>query len=208
MATSRRMTNVRTAPVGPTRLLAAAGMVALLGGMAFILMASSDDDGGAGSAAPATTRPVATPKPTPKPAPTPVKIAVTGAGAYDPEGDRSENGGDAGLATDGNRATAWKSEHYRSVFTKSGVGLVVDAGRPVRASRVVVTTDTPGYDAQVRVGDSAAGPFVAVSGSKATKPKTTFVLKPRRGRYLMLWITSMPDAGAAAVNELTVTAGG
>ena len=117
---------------------------------------------------------------------------MTGVGAYDPDGDRSENDGDAVLATDGNPATAWKSERYRSTFRKSGVGLVVDAGRPVKASRVVVTTETPGYDAQVQVGDSPTGPFIAVSGSKKTAHRTAFVLEPRRGRYLMLWITSMP----------------
>ena len=83
---------------------------------------------------------------------------MTGVGAYDPDGDRSENGGDAPLATDGNPATAWKSERYRSTFRKTGVGLVVDAGRPVKASRVVVTTETPGYDAEIRVGDSPTGP--------------------------------------------------
>ena len=42
-----------------------------------------------------------------------VEIEVTGVGAYDPEGDKSENGGDARLATDGIATTAWKSEHYR-----------------------------------------------------------------------------------------------
>ena len=133
---------------------------------------------------------------------------MTGAGAYDPEGDRSENGGDAVLATDGNPASAWKSERYRSTFRKTGVGLVVDAGRPVKASRVVVTTETPGYTADIRVGDAPTGPFVAVSKAQATRPRTTFTLKPRRGRYLMVWITSMPSGGAAAVNEIAVTAGG
>ena len=97
---------------------------------------------------------------------------MTGAGAYDPEGDQSENGGDAHLATDGNPTTAWKSEHYRTTFHKSGVGLVLDAGKPVQASRVVVTTDTPGYNAQVQVGDSPTGPFTAVSGSKTTTART------------------------------------
>ena len=72
------------------------------------------------------------------------RIVVTGVGAYDPEGDQSENGGDARLATDGNATTAWKSEHYRTTFRKSGVGLVLDAGRPVKASRVVVTTRDAG----------------------------------------------------------------
>ena len=197
----------RSTSPSPTRLLAAAGLVALLGGMLAIVLESRGT--GDGPSAVAVTTTGAAPKPKPKPTrPVPVKSAVTGVGAYDPDGDQSENGGDAPLATDGNPATAWKSERYRSTFTKAGVGLVVDAGRPVRASRAVVTTDTPGYDADIRVGDSPTGPFVAVSKAQATRPRTAFALKPRRGRYLMVWITSMPAGGAAAVNEVTVTAGG
>lgn len=194
-----------SAPVGAARLLAAAGLVALLGGMAAIVLANGKTDGSAVSPAATTTTPAAKPPPT---KPTAVRIDVTGVGAYDPEGDQSENGSDAVLATDGNPATAWKSERYRSTFRKTGVGLVVDAGRPVKASRVVVTSETPGYSAQVRVGASPTGPFAAVSASKAIAQRTAFALKPRSGRYVMLWITSMPTAGAAAVNEIAVTAGG
>ena len=196
----------RSTPPGRARLLAALALAALLGGLFVIVVASR---GGNDGPAVVITTPEATPKPKPTPTrPAAARITVTGVGAYDPDGDRSENGGEAPLATDGNAATAWKSERYRSTFRKTGVGLVVDAGRPVKASRVVVTTETPGYDAEIRVGDSATGPFVAVSGSKAATPRTAFALKPRSGRYLMVWITSMPAGGVAAVNEIAVTAGG
>ncbi len=185
------------------RLLAAGGLVALLGGMAAIVLTS----GGTSTTvvpAPATTEPAAT-APAPKPVrPSTVAIPVSGVGAYDPEGDQSENGGSAGLATDGNPGTAWKSERYRSTFTKSGVGLVLDAGKDVTASRVAVTTETPGFEVEIQVGDSPTGPFTAVSAPKDLARTTTFVLKPKRARYLMLWIMSMPAERAAAVNEVTV----
>ena len=42
--------------------------------------------------------------------------------------------------------------------TSRASGSCVDAGKPVKATRVVVTTDTPGYAAQVQVGSSATGP--------------------------------------------------
>jgi hypothetical protein len=192
-----------------TRFLAAAGLVALLGGMAFIVMGETGDDGGT-TAAPTTTKTATVPPPVkkpPPPPPPPTRIVVTGVGAYDPEGDQSENGGDARLATDGNPTTAWKSEHYRTTFRKSGVGLVLDAGRPVKATRVVVTSETPGFAAQVQVGASPIGPFAAASVSKTTAARTTYALKPRRGRYLVIWVTSMPADGVAAVNEVRVTAG-
>ena len=188
------------------RVLAAVGLAALLGGI--VVIALSGREGSRSASAPATTTPaITTPKP-PPPKPKSVRVAVTGIGAYDPEGDQSENDSSAGLATDGILSTAWKSERYRRSFVKSGVGLVVDAGRPVKATRLVVATDTPGYTADVRVGSSSTGPFVAVSKEQPTSARTTFMLTPRSGRYLMLWITSMPDGGAAAVNEITVTAAG
>jgi len=196
----------RHAATGSTRLLAALGLVALLGGLAVIVLTSQEKTG-SGSQGPASTVPAPAPKPV-HAKPTRVRIELAGIGAYDPEGDQVENGGDARLATDGNPTTAWRSEHYRSTFSKSGVGLVVDAGRPVRATRVVVSTDTPGYDAQVRVGDSPTGPFTAVSGSEKTTSRTSFVLHPKRARYLLLWITSMPVGGVAAVNEIGATTGG
>jgi len=190
------------------RLLAAAGLVALLGGMLAIIMSAREDDV-AQPAAVKTTAVKPVKKPVAKPPRAAVAIKVVGAGAYDPEGDRSENGGDARLATDGNAKTAWETEHYRSTFHKSGVGLVLDAGKPVRASRVVVTTETPGYAAQVQAGNSLEGPFSPVSGSKTTTARTIFALKPRRARYLVVWITSMPPGGvAAAVNEVRVSARG
>jgi len=207
MAMARQLNPRRTGSRGSggTRLLAAAALVALLGGMLVIVMSAREDD--PKPTAVKTTTPPPVTKPVVKP-PAATRIVVTGVGAYDPEGDQSENGGDARLAADGNATTAWKSEHYRTTFSKSGVGLVLDAGRPVKASRVVVTTETPGYAARVQVGNSPTGPFTSVSGSKTTAARTTYALKSRRGRYLVLWITSMPAAGVAPVNEVRVTAGG
>ena len=191
---------------GTTRVLAGAGLVILLGGLVAIVISSRGDGGAEPQSVPAATAATATtPSPTP-PRPKSVQVAVEGIGAYDPEGDRSENDGDAGLATDGILSTAWASERYRSSFAKTGVGLVVDAGRQVKPNRVVVATETPGYTAEVRVGSSPSGPFVRVSKEQVTKTRTTFVLQPRKARYVIVWITSMPEEGAAAVNEITVRA--
>ena len=192
----------------PPRLLVAAGLVIFFGGLAVIVGTSRGTTNHQPHAPKAAAQ-----APTIKPKrvhsrPALVRVPVTGVVAYDPEGDGSENDGDARLATDGNPATAWKSEHYRSTFFKSGVGLVVDAGHPVRAKRLIVETDTPGFQVQVRVGASAKGPFTTVSKSQITSPTTSLALRSRSSRYLMLWITSMPETGgAAAVNEITVTAG-
>ena len=193
-----------------TRFLAGAGLVVLLGGFAAVVFSGRGNSDAQLQAVPVATTPsITTPSRTqPKPKPKSVRIPVKGIGAYDPDGDQSENGSDAPLATDGVLSTAWKSERYRQSFAKTGVGLVLDAGRPLTANRVVVVTETPGYTADVRVGSSPTGPFVSVSKEQPLKARTTLALRPKTGRYLMLWITSMPEEGAAAVNEITVSATG
>ena len=200
MARSRSFTNARA------RLLAVLGLGALLGGMAVVALGSGAGGGG-GAVAPAaaTTTQTTTATPAPKP-PATVRVVVRGVGAYDPEGDKTENDSQAPFATDGDPATAWKSEHYLTSFRKSGVGLVLDLGRPVRATRLLLTTDTPGYAAQIQAGNAQDGPFTAVSGSKTTTARTTFALTPRSARYLMVWVTSMPPGGVASVNEVAVAA--
>lgn len=179
----------------------------MVGGFAAIVLAGRSDESTTRAEPVVTTPSTTTASPTPS-KPKSVRVPVEGIGAYDPDGDQSENDSAAALATDGVLATAWKTENYRSTFSKTGVGLVLDAGRPVKATRLVVVTETPGFTADVRVGSSAAGPYVSVSKEQPVQARTTFALKQQRGRYLMLWITSMPDGGAAAANEITVSAAG
>jgi len=191
-----------------TRLLAGVSLVVLVGSFAAIVFSDRTENDAPNQVVPVATTPSATtPSPT-QPKPKSARIPVKGIGAYDPDGDQSENDNEAARATDGILTTAWKSERYRSSFSKTGIGLVLDAGRPVRANRVVVATETPGYTADVRAGSSPAGPFVSVSKEQRVTMRTTFAVTPQSGRYLMLWITSMPEDGAAAVNEITVSAAG
>jgi predicted Ser/Thr protein kinase len=127
-------------------------------------------------------------------------IGLIGIGSYDPGGDQREHTERAGFATDGNLATYWTTEQYRS-FTKSGVGVVLDAGQPVEASTIRVRTDTPGYTAQIRAGNLLTGPFRAVSKSKTVAATTIFDLDPKPpARYYVIWITSLVG-DIAHVNE-------
>ena len=136
---------------------------------------------------------------------TPVRL--TGVGAYDPEGDGRENDDLARLAVDGKLATFWKTEHYLRGFSKSGVGLVLDAGRRLRISKVVVYTDAPGASALIELGDAVAGPFDPVSAERSLNGRTAFPLtRGAAGRYVVVWITAVPEpAGEAHVNEVRAT---
>jgi hypothetical protein len=110
-------------------------------------------------------------------------------------------------ATDHDPVSAWSTERYDSWGWKDGVGLIVDAGRPVRISRLTVVSDTPGFRAEVRAGASETGPFERVSASRTVTGSTVFCLAERSSsRYLLLWITQLgpdPSAGGAVhVNEV------
>jgi hypothetical protein len=107
-------------------------------------------------------------------------------------------------ATDRDPSTYWATETYQS-FTKSGVGVVVDAGRQVSLSRVAVeTTDTPGFRAEIRTGASPSGPFdTRVSQPRVVNGKTRFAIDGASARYYLVWITEVPPEGVAHVAEVT-----
>ncbi len=145
---------------------------------------------GHGSAVPATGAPAANA----------ATVSLKAVGAYDPPpGDGSEDGSRIAAATDGNPATAWETEHYTTAAfgnLKHGVGLVLDAGRPLRLGTITITTGTPGFTATVKAGDSAAGPFPEQAApSRTVGGRTAFTLHVAAPhRYYLLWITALTRA--------------
>ena len=139
------------------------------------------------------------------------KIPLQATTAYDPFGDGHENDAEARLATDGLEGTAWRTEDYHSSFAalhKAGVGLVLDAGKPVHLHQVDVTTTTPGFTAVVEAGDSPGGPFQTISPSQTVAGQTRFdTTSSETFRYYVLWITALapPGTGSAAVNEIVAS---
>jgi hypothetical protein len=118
---------------------------------------------------------------------------------YDPDGDSREHPETVPFATDGDAATAWTTESYNS-FSKLGVGVVLDARKPVELSELTVTTDTPGFTAEIKGSDSATGGFKTISDGQTVEGSTTFDLQGGSYRYYLLWITD-PN-GRAHINEV------
>jgi eukaryotic-like serine/threonine-protein kinase len=135
---------------------------------------------------------------------TPVTLrAVTD---HDPEGGDGEHPEAVPAATDGDPLTSWTTETYSS-FSKSGVGIVVDAGNAVALTRLVVTTDTPGFTAEIRAGDRRQGPFEPVSEEQQVGRRTSFDLETDgERRFYVVWITD-PNT-TAHVNEVRGFASG
>ncbi len=123
-------------------------------------------------------------------------VQLRAVAAYDPPpGDGVENDGQLGRATDGNATTYWSTEWYTTQHfgnLKSGVGIVVDAGRAVRLSSLRIVSDTPDYTAVIKAGNTIGGPWSVVSAPEYGARLTTFVLKVSRPeRYYLIWITDL-----------------
>jgi len=133
------------------------------------------------------------------------RIHLRGVRGYDPYGDNhAEHDSDAHFATDGNQGTSWETEHYNS-FDKPGVGLLLDAGKPVKPHGITLDTGTPGFTARILAGNNADGAdFHAVSITQTINGETTFPLHLHGGqRYFVLWITKLPSGvGSVQINEV------
>jgi serine/threonine-protein kinase len=166
-------------------IVAALALAALAAGIAALLVTRPDGIPGVSS-------------PPPKAQP----IHLAGVGSFDPYGDDKEEHSElARDATDRNQSTYWKTQIYES-FSKPGVGLVVDAGRPVAPRSVTVSSETPGFTALIKGGSSPSGPFTALSGGQTVDGTTTFDLtSKKRERYFLVWITALPG-GFARINEV------
>ena len=137
-------------------------------------------------------------------------VRLSAVASYDPFGnDKAEHPEDVGYAVDGDASTYWKTSRYSSQDfggLKPGVGFVVSAPRPLTLKRVVLTTDTPGFTAEIEGSDSADSAFQPVSDSQTVGAKTTFDIDGGPYAYYVVWLTSLPPGSSSAhVNEIRAT---
>jgi predicted Ser/Thr protein kinase len=185
-------------PRGRRRLLPAVVLLLGVGVLAAVVVATilirdggreRDDDG----ATPPTTR-----------------IELTGTATVDPSGD-GEHDDEVLLATDGDGSTGWRTERYRfpgGGLGKDGVGIVLDAGSEAEPSELTVTTNTPGFTAEIRAGDSPDGPFRTVASARTVGASATFAVDGGPARYYLVWITNRGDNPSVRVNEVRASGGG
>jgi hypothetical protein len=136
-------------------------------------------------------------------------VQLQGVGdAYSSPGHPDSHADTAPLATDGSASTSWITQTYGDQAfggLLTGLGLVLVAGNPVKLAHLTVTTTTPGFTAEVQVGDSQSGPFTVDSSSRTVGARTTFTLDGHSGRYYVVWITQLPPGNNAAISEVTAT---
>jgi eukaryotic-like serine/threonine-protein kinase len=134
-------------------------------------------------------------------------VQLTGVGdTYSAPGHPDSHADTAGSAADGSAATSWMTQTYGDQAfggLLSGLGLVLDAGSPVKLAQLTVSTPTPGFTAQIRAGDSSTGGFTPDSASQTVSATTTFTLQGRTARYYVVWITQLPPQRSAQISEVT-----
>ncbi len=114
----------------------------------------------------------------------------------------ADNNPQAGAAIDASPSTDWSSQFYigNPVFggLRKGSGLILDMGRPVRLSQLqVLFGSTCCAAVRIEIGNSADPSsetgFTTVASASSAKQITTFnVTSAARGRYVMIWFTSLP----------------
>lgn len=163
---------------------------------AFNLGRGSDDSQAGGG-------PSSSPSPSPT---TSTKLSIASVADFDPEGDPpEENPESAPLAVDGNPATAWQTLTYQGDpklgGLKSGVGLLVDLGKPARVGEVRLKLIGSPTSLEILAAPDATSAPTSTDGlsevASAAAAGTDVDLKldkATKTRWLVVWLTSLPAA--------------
>jgi hypothetical protein len=135
-------------------------------------------------------------------------IAITPVGAHGFDALNLADAGDentdmAANILDGNKSGWATQQYFQSPFfghLKTGTGLILDLGKPVRVSSITVTFGAiAGANVQIKVGSSDArsaanlASMATVASQNGVSGPTTFnVQHPVLGQYLVIWFTKLP----------------
>ena len=122
----------------------------------------------------------------------------------------NEDGPGAKYAIDSNPSTFWHTDYYLTYPAlgnlKKGTGLILDMGKQVRLSQVVVQFGSSCCaDVEIEIGNSntpvpsTLGTFTEVASSTSAHGSTTFTVSSNAtGRYVLIWITRLPPLTGSA----------
>jgi putative peptidoglycan lipid II flippase len=152
--------------------------------------------------------------------PAPRALHVASASDFDPQGDGSENPSEVPLALDGDPATAWMTNHYRTADfggLKDGLGLWIGLGSTRRVASITIRSLTPGWAFQLQSSPgeptSPSPPLRTAEGSTTFRVgpsgTVTVKLRPATTSGILIWITQLaPTEGrfgyGASVAEVRV----
>ncbi|HEX6517199.1 MAG TPA: protein kinase family protein [Nocardioidaceae bacterium] len=165
-------------------------------------------DSGGSDTAQGTNRPSASPNPKPQP------VQIAAVDDFDPEGDPSdENPELVPRAVDGDPSTAWRTMTYfgdpHLGLLKSGVGLLVDLGKPTEVSSVRLSLVGEPTSLKLLAAPPGAGRPSTTDGLKTVARASDAgtdvnleIQKPVKTRYLVVWLTSLPAGEGGYVGQI------
>jgi serine/threonine-protein kinase len=141
-----------------------------------------------------------------------IQLGQRAATDFDPLGDKVEHTDSTSAVVDGDPASTWSTEGYRSgSLQKAGVGIVIDASPGVAARQLELRTPTPGFEATIYVAPTeipATAPpagWTAVSATSKVSSREKFDLDTagQSFRRYLVWITKLPPgAKRAEISEI------
>lgn len=133
--------------------------------------------------------------------------------SFDPGGDGQENPDAAPLAVDRDPTTAWTTDTYRNDphlgGLKSGVGLLLDLGRPRTVQVADLVLSAAGADVEIHAGDQPPTqpgdlPTVARRADAGSSVRLNLA-QAVTARYWLIWFTKLPpDNGGFRVGVAEV----
>jgi tRNA A-37 threonylcarbamoyl transferase component Bud32 len=143
-----------------------------------------------------------------------VSLCQNCAHGFNPLGTPNDEHPNAGLAVDNDPNTAWPTQQYysRTLGSKAGIGIYVDANPGVEARLVRIQTTTPGWKATV-YGRMDAPPIkwpdpgwqqVGGPSTVARAQDITLSAEGHPYRYYLIWITSLGGNEQLSINEITL----
>jgi serine/threonine protein kinase len=141
-------------------------------------------------------------------------LAITSVGVWMMNNRSPDNPDQTGLTFDGNTATAWTTDQYKTpTFSGlySGMGLAIHLDGSHTLHQLTVDSSTQGWSAQTYVSASepTSGQAVTAWGQPTDARtgidgSTTFTLGGTTGEWVLLWLTNLGPADQGDVQELSV----
>lgn len=137
-----------------------------------------------------------------------VPVAPASVASFDPEGDGAENPGEVGAAVDGNPATAWTTDRYKSRRfgnLKPGLGLVFTLPAERSLHSLQIDTAEGGWAAQIHGAAAPAASLAewgeAIAQVSEAGASESFDLQGRTVGAVLIWFTDL----GGNTNRLTVS---
>ncbi|MGW4071564.1 lipid II flippase MurJ [Nocardia grenadensis] len=130
-----------------------------------------------------------------------VPVPASGVVVFSPEGTPDDPSG-AATTTDGDPATAWRTDQYFQQFPalKKGVGLLATLPSPATLTKVSITSSTPGTNVEIRTSptETATLDQTQLVGTAVLADGVTEVpiRTDQPARYVLIWVTGLGNSGA------------